>query len=92
MVTSKAGPTTHDHDVLAMHKDKVLAIKAGLASVGARVMGLVQRGGIVWPDVSTVLHWMRTHPVTAALLGSREAVHSDGVGRWRGQARAYVWT
>lgn len=45
-------------DDLARHKDKVLGLTAGLAGIGPRMLGLVQRNGLIWSEITTVLHWM----------------------------------
>ena len=49
-----------------LHKDKVLAVSAGLASMGTRTLGLIDNDGLIYSEITTVLHWM--------LGGRQEAV------------------
>ena len=81
-VKAKVGPIALDDDFLAKHKDKVLAVKAGLASVGARTLGIYQRDGLWWSEISTVLHWMlggrmAQVPLTVGPVWS--AIHQDRI-------------
>ncbi len=53
-----AGLAVISDDDLTQHKDKVLGLTAGLANIGPRTLGLVERDGLVWSEITTVLHWM----------------------------------
>jgi len=52
-----AHPQISDDD-LEQHKDRLLGVTAGLAGAGTRSLGLVERDGLVWSEIATVLHWM----------------------------------
>jgi type IV secretion system protein VirB4 len=84
---SKVATASVDVDFLAKHKDKVLAIKSGLQSVGARELGLYEHNGVWWSEIATVLHWMlggrmpavplTTGPVWSAIYQDRVLFGGD---------------
>ena len=80
-------------DGLPLYRLEKILARYGLdVSRGTLAAWMTRLGEVIIPLINLMEEIQRTHPVTAALFGSREAVHSDGVGRWRRQARAYVWT
>jgi type IV secretion system protein VirB4 len=54
----KASAPSISDDDLDLHKDKVLGVSAGLASIGTRTLGFIEHNGLVYSEIATVLHWM----------------------------------